>query len=61
MNPAIININLRELIAIIVAVYTFKRLWIRKKFTDNSSCVANIKRGYASYVLANNIIQDLYE
>lgn len=64
LNPAIIDINLRELIAIILAVSTFKKLWTRKKYillTDNAACVANIKRGYASHPLANEIIRDLYE
>ena len=64
LNPAVIDINLRELMAIIIAVSTFKKLWTRKKyilFTDNTTCVANIKRGYASDPLANEIIRDLYE
>jgi len=64
LNPAIIDINLRELIAIILAVSTFRRLWTRKRyilFTDNTTCVANIKRGYSSDPLANEIIRDLYE
>jgi len=64
LNPAIIDINLRELIAIILAVSTFKKLWTRKKYillTDNAACVANIKRGYASNPLANEIIRDLYQ
>jgi hypothetical protein len=50
LNPAVIDINLRELIAIVLAVSTFKKLWTRKKyvlFTDNTTCVANIKQGYA--------------
>jgi hypothetical protein len=29
-------------------------------FTDNASCVDNIKRGYASNDLANTIIRDLF-
>ena len=64
LNPAVIDINLRELIAIILAVSTFKRLWTRNKyilFTDNTTCIANIKREYASDPLANEIIRDLYE
>jgi hypothetical protein len=64
LNPAVIDINLRELIAIILAVSTFKKLWTRKKYillTDNAACVANIKRGYASSPLANKIIRDLYQ
>ena len=64
LNPAVIDINLRELIAIVLAVSTFRKLWTRKKyvlFTDNTSCVANMKRGYASDPLANEIIRDLYE
>jgi len=64
LNPAIIDINLRELIAIIIAVYTFRSLWTRKKyilFTDNACCMANLKRGYASNDLANKIIRDIYE
>ena len=63
LNPAKVDINIRELIAIIVAVLTFKSLWTRKKyllFTDNASCVDNIKRGYASNDLANTIIRDLF-
>ena len=64
MNPAVIDINLRELIAIILAISMFKRLWTRKKYilyTDNAACVANMKRGYASNPLANEIIRDIYE
>ena len=64
LNPAIIDINLRELIAIIIAVYTFRSLWTRKKyilFTDIACCMANLKRGYASNDLANKIIRDIYE
>ena len=52
------------MIAIIIAIKTFKSLWTRKKyilFTDNASCVANIKRGYASNDLSNLIIKDIYE
>ena len=64
LNPAVVDINLRELIAIILAVSTFKKLWTRRKyilFTDNTACVANIKRGYASDPLANEIIRNLYK
>jgi hypothetical protein len=64
LDPAIIDINIRELMAIIIAVKTFRSLWSRRKyilFTDNASCVANIKKGYASNELANIIIRDLYE
>lgn len=64
LNPAVIDINLRELIAIVLAVSTFRSLWTRKRYilyTDNASCVANIKRGYASNPLANEIIRDIYE
>ncbi len=64
LNPAIIDINIRELIAISIAVYTFKSLWTRKKyilFTDNTCCMANIKRGYASNDLSNMMIRDIYE
>ena len=47
-----------------IAVTTFRNLWERKKyilFTDNASCVANIKKGYASNNLANKIIRELYQ
>jgi len=64
LNPAVTDINLRELIAIALAVSTFKKLWTRKKYillTDNTTCVANIKCEYASDPLANEIIRDIYE
>ena len=64
LNPTIIDINLQELITIILAIFTFKKLRTRKKYilyTDNAACIANIKRGYASNSLVNLIIRDIYK
>jgi len=56
------NIQVRELYALVVAVLTFRRFWIRKKFviqTDNSANIFAVKKGACENPLVMELLQIL--